>query len=715
MALRKQATGGRLTGLPVVVHRGKRMKTLLLEIGTEEIPAGYIDPALAAIASMLAQKLGDARIAHGRIATCGTPRRLSAMVEDLDARQKPLTREILGPPKSAAFDADGRPTVAAVKFAEKVGLPVERLGVASGPKGDYLSAVVKEAGGATRTLLKTILPEVILATPFPKSMRWAGFSISFARPIQSILALYGSSAIGFELESVRSGRVSFGHRFMHPAKLRIAEPAQYAETLRKAFVIVDIAERRRMIAAAVEQAAAEVGGRVLKDEELLDINTHLVEYPAVSVGRFSEGFLELPPEVLITAMREHQKYFAVADAAGALLPHFIAVNNTPARDMAVLTTGHERVLRARLEDARFFYRVDKEIALDQRVEKLKNVLFQAQLGSIHDKTVRIESLGRFIVERVGGDDTLGRHVERAAHLCKADLVSHMVGEFPKLQGVMGRVYAGLQAEAPEVAAAIEEHYRPVHSGAALPATMVGAIVAIADKMDTICGCFRAGLIPSGAADPYALRRAGIGVIQIMRRRGFRFAFPELVERGVALYPADAGAPADTVAKITAFLEQRMASILAEEGFARDTVAAVLGVAVDSVPGVWQRAQALEQLKRKPDFEPIAVSFKRVVNIIRKAEGFAAQAVDENLFAHPSESGLLAAFREVDALVQADLRRGLIDQALARVASLRQPVDVFFDDVMVMAEDMRVRRNRLSLLALVAGLFDTFADFSKLSA
>jgi glycyl-tRNA synthetase beta chain len=337
------------------------------------------------------------------------------------------------------------------------------------------------------------------------------------------------------------------------------------------------------------------------------------------------------------------------------------------------------------------------------------------LGSIYDKVRRVRGLSRFVADQLGGEPELGSQVERAAWLCKADLVSQMVGEFPKLQGIMGRVYAKAQGEPAAVASAIEEHYRPTYSGGALPETATGAVVAIADKLDTICGCFRAGLVPTGAADPYALRRQGIGVIQIMRSRGLAFPLSTVVQKSLSLFDGEAGPPAETAAKIQGFLEGRMTSILVEEGFAKDTVAAVLGVPAENVPAVWSRARALQQLKSKPDFEPIAVSFKRVVNIIRRAEEFAAGAVDEGLFAHASEGALLAAFRTVQSQVQEDLRQGLYDQALARVATLRAPVDAFFDDVMVMAEDLNVRRNRLSLLAQVAGLFDTFADFSKLSA
>ncbi|MFO7707722.1 MAG: glycine--tRNA ligase subunit beta [Desulfobacterales bacterium] len=691
------------------------MKTLLLEIGTEEIPAGYIDPALAALASMLAQRLGEARIGHGPIRTFGTPRRLAATVENLAPRQKRLTSEILGPPRKVGFDADGRPTMAARKFAEKVGLPVERLGTAATAKGEYLSAKVTDPGQSTATMLKTILPEIIAALPFPKRMRWADLPISFARPIHSLLALYGKTRVDFELGNVRSGRTSFGHRFVFPRRVRVAEPSAYVEALRAAAVIVDAAERRKRIAEDAALAAASVGGTVLADEELLAIVTHLVEFPAVAVGRFSDAFLELPPEVLITAMREHQKYFAVRGEGGRLLPHFVVVNNTPAKEMAVVVRGHERVLRARLEDAKFFYRSDRDVPLDHQVERLKSVLFQAQLGSMLDKVRRVQSLARFVAEQAGGGPELVRDSERAARLCKADLVSQMVGEFPKLQGIMGRVYALAQGEPGAVAAAIEEHYRPTFSGGPLPETDTGAVVALADKMDTICGCFRAGLIPTGAADPYALRRQGIGVIQIMNSRGFPFPLDIVVRKSLEHFEDGAAASPETAAKIMAFLEGRMASLLVEEGFAKDTVAAVMGVPAEGVPTVWSRARALQGLKNKPDFEPIAVSFKRVVNIIRKAEGFAPGAVDAALFEHPSEAALLNAFRTLQSQVQEDLRCGRHDEALARVATLRAPVDAFFEDVMVMAEDPGVRRNRLSLLARVAGLFDAFADFSKLSA
>jgi len=399
--------------------------------------------------------------------------------------------------------------------------------------------------------------------------------------------------------------------------------------------------------------------------------------------------------------------------ASGLLNRFITVSNTRPEDEQVVVKGNEKVIRARLSDAMFFWEEDQKVRLESNLEALKQVIYQAKLGTSYEKVERFKLLARGLAERF--EPAAAALTERAAELAKCDLETKMVYEFPELQGIMGREYSRLEGENPRVSTAIFEHYLPTEAGGTLPSDNVGAFVSIADKIDTICGCFRAGLIPTGAADPYALRRQGIGVIQIMRQRNFSFPLAALVDQSLRRFDAAGAALPDTAGKILAFIEGRMASILVEEGFAKDTVAAVLGVPMESVPNVWRRAQALQQLKDKPDFEPIAVSFKRVVNIIRRAEGFTPGPVEERLLTHPSESGLLSAYRSVHGQVQDDLRRGLFDEALVRVASLRQPVDAFFDDVMVMAEDAEVRRNRLSLLALVAALFDTFADFSKLSA
>ena len=692
------------------------MSNFLLEIGTEEIPAGYIAPALDALSSTLLQKLTDARVDHGAAEVYATPRRLALKVANVAEKQRPLEQEVTGPPAKVGFDDHGNPTTAAIKFAEKVGVSVKNLKIKETPKGDYLAAVMKQRGIATRTLLKEILPQVILSIPFPKKMRWADLDIEFARPIHTILAMMDKQVIRFKLGNVTSNRYTNGHYFMAPAKIKLETTEEYLGKLKSARVIADIQERRRMLEEDIAGVARKLKGRILPDEELVDIVNNLVEYPVAVVGNFDEAFLEVPDEVLINAMREHQKYFAVVDGAGKLMPCFIAVNNTVAHDMAVVAKGHERVLRARLADARFFYQGDLEVTNNDRVEMLKKVLFQADLGSVYEKTERIAAIGEYICDAVQLDPAataeLKQEVARAAVLSKSDLVSQVVGEFPKLQGIMGRVYAAAAGESPRVATAIEEHYRPVYSGAALPETMVGAIVSIADKIDSICGCFSVGLVPTGASDPYALRRQGIGILQIMQDKEFTVSLSGLIENSLKHFqPED---PAAVNGQVYTFLRNRMTNLMIDDGFSKDTVTAVLAAAVDNIPAAWRRTSALEQLKAKPDFEPLAIAFKRVVNIIKKAEDAQANEPDRALFEHDSEAALQSAYEQVKNRVEADLANGAYDQALIQITSLQDPVDAFFDGVMVMADDARVRQNRLTLLGQIAALFGKIADFSKLA-
>ena len=702
------------------------MDTLLLEIGTEEIPAGYIHPALKALAETLQKKMTEARIAYGSAETFGTPRRLAVRIEKVAAKQLPLKTELIGPPFKVGFDESAKPTVAAKKFAEKAGVKIDQLNVKETPKGAYLCAVKQERGQATLTLLKEILPKAILALPFPKTMRWADMDITFARPIHSCLALLGSSVIQFKLGNVRAGRTSHGHYFMQPGKIKIDSADDYLKRLKAAQVVADVAERRQAVEREISAAAKKVGGSILPDEELVDIVNNLVEYPVAVAGEFDKEFLELPDEVLITAMREHQKYFAVVNKSRRLLPYFVAVNNTKARDMKLVAKGHERVLRARLADAQFFYQGDLEVSNDERVEKLKRVLFQAQLGTMYEKIQRVAKIGKFIAKAVdvGLDDGkqgngLKTQVARAAKLCKADLVSQVVGEFPKLQGIMGRIYAAIAGEFATVSAAIEEHYRPTYSGGPLPQTITGSVLSIADKIDSICGCFSAGLTPTGASDPYALRRQGIGIIQIMNAKGFSFSLGKLIKKSLSQFEIkDSDELKALTQKVYSFLQNRIIQLLADQGYAKDTIAAVVDVSIDHVPNLWSRLEAIESLKATPDFEPLAVGFKRVVNILKKSGkpgGSERPAkVKENLFVHESESALFAAYQKAEKKVSDAMAKGLFEKALQDIATLREPVDAFFDGVMVLAEDQNIRRNRMALLEHIATLFGKFADFSKLS-
>lgn len=691
------------------------MKSLLLEIGAEEIPAGYIGPALESLSTTLLQKLTEARIEHGSARVFATPRRLAVAVEKVADKQKPLTSEVLGPPEKVGLDKDGQPTVAAKKFAEKVGVPLKALTVKETEKGRYLCAKMVEKGLASKTLLKSILPEVILAIPFPKTMKWAELPIMFARPIHSIVALLGNQVISFELEDIKSGRYTSGHCFMHPKKVKISSPEDYVKALRSAKIYVDLEERRKLVEQEINRAAKKVGGKVLADDELVDIVKNLVEYPIATVGQFDKEFLEIPREISITVMREHQKYFAVVDKKGNLMPYFVAVNNTRTKDMNLVATGHERVLRARLADGQFFFKSDLEESFEQRVNKLKGVLFQAKLGTVHQKVQRIQKLAEYLADAAGTSSTVKKQLSRAAELCKADLVSQVVYEFSKLQGIMGRVYALIDKEPKNIAAAIEEHYRPTYSGGPLPQTVTGGLLSIADKIDSICGFFSVGLVPTGAADPYALRRQGIGIIQIMLDQNFSFSLRKLIEKSLKLFGVKKAKQIQEIAdQILTFLQNRMTYQLAEEGFSKDVIAAVADVSVDNVPDVWNRARALQDLKTAPDFEPLAVAFKRVVNIIKKSKVRVTKDVNKTLFEDKSEAALYAAYQKVNKKVAGHLDKGRLNQALHEIATLRDPVDAFFDGVMVMAKDKKVRNNRLALLGQISNLFGLFADFSKIS-
>jgi glycyl-tRNA synthetase beta chain len=690
------------------------METLLIEIGTEEIPAGYIEPALKAFSESLTRKLKENRIACGDANVFGTPRRLGVMVMDTAGRQQALESEVIGPPLKVAKNEKGEWTTAATKFAEKVNLPVSRLKIQQTPKGQYLCARVQEPSEKTTVVLSRLLPELIEAIPFPKTMKWGSLHVRFARPIHFILAMYGKQTIGFELGDVKSQKITFGHRFMAPARIKIDDPSSYLDQLARAWVIADIEKRRNMVARDVAEQAAKQKGRVIEDPELLDIVTQLVEYPTAVCGRFEKGFLELPDAVLITAMKEHQKYFAIQDAKGKLMPCFIAVNNTCAKDMDVVRNGHERVLRARLNDARFFYRADLEKPLEASIEKLKGVLFQAKLGTMYDKTLRIQHLAGTLASMSGLDAETRELVLRAAWLCKADLVTQMVVEFPKLQGTMGKVYALQSGEAKAVAQAIEEHYRPTASGGELAKSLVGALVGLADKLDSICGCFSAGLVPTGASDPYALRRQAIGVLLTMKAHRLEWPIETAVTEALRQYGLPDAQISQIRGNVMEFFETRLSNILVDNGFSKDVTAAVLAVGMDSMTRLWKRAQAVEQLKKAPDYEPLSVCFKRVVNIIRKADPAETAGVDPDGLMDPSEIRLYRLIQKIQSRCESFCEEGKFTQALQQMVKLREPVDAFFDAVLVMAEDVVIRKNRLGLLARIAGLFAKVADFSKLS-
>jgi glycyl-tRNA synthetase beta chain len=686
------------------------MSELLLEIGTEEIPSGFMPRALEAMKDLLAKEFQTHRIGFEEIRSLGTPRRLVVMAAGVAPAQEQRVLEVLGPAKRIAFDEEGRPTKAALGFARGQGVSVEDLRVAQTEKGEYLCARKEERGEETGRLLPAILPRLIAAVPFPKSMRWMDLDNSFVRPIHWILALFDGKVVPFQIGNIVSGNLSRGHRFMAPGAFQVKDTGEYLRRLKNSFVIVSPEERRELIAAEVSKAAAEAGGAVLPDEELLEIVTHLVEYPLAIRGRFSQDFLELPREVLISAMREHQRYFSAVDASGALLPFFIAVSNTKPRDAAVVARGNERVLHARLSDAKFFFREDQKVPLLDRLEGLKKVVYHSKLGTSYEKVMRISRLAEAISARVAPE--LKETVHRASLLCKADLITGMVGEFPKLQGVMGKVYAELSGETKEVARAVYEHYLPTAAGGALPASPAGAILGIADRMDTLAGCFGIGLVPSGTADPYALRRHTLGIIHILLDKKYRLSLNQLCDWSLDLLAQKRERPPEEAKRdLLDFFRGRMQYLLIARELSADAVEAAMAPGYDDPVDLFERAQAIHGLKKEPDFEPLAVAFKRVVNISR---GHTPGAVNSRLFENPAEGELHEAYLRISQSAVERIKRSQYILALKELTTLKNPVDKFFDGVMVMAEDEKVRLNRLSLLAHISGLFFRIGDFSKIT-
>jgi len=684
-------------------------KDLFLEIGCEEIPAGFIPKALADMELLMKRELENARLEFGEIVTLGTPRRLVLAVKGLAERQPDAELTAMGPAKSVAYDPQGNPTKAAQGFARGQGVEVSALKLVATEKGEYLAAVKSEIGRDSAELLTEMLPRLMNAIPFKKSMRWGDLEVRFARPIHWIVALFDGVVVPFSFGNIDAGSVSRGHRFMANTNFAVTGFAQYLEECERHFVIPDPAKRKEIIRREVARVAKLAGGNVLPDEGLLEQVTFLVEYPSAVAGTFSADFLAVPREVLITSMREHQRYFSLVDDAGKLLPVFITINNTLTEAPSVVVKGNERVLRARLSDARFFFEEDKKVPLEARVESLKSVVYQAKLGTSYEKMERFRELAACLAGKL--NPSVVAKVQRAATLCKADLVTGMVGEFPEVQGIMGREYALHGGEEPEVANAIAEHYLPTQAGGELPASDIGAFVSLADKMDTICGCFSVGLIPTGSADPYALRRSALGVINIILEKGYRLGLNDFIAASLELLAAKTSRPREEVQRdVLEFFRVRFVNLLADR-FPADAVDAVVAISFDDLVEACAKITALSEFRKRDDFGPLAVAFKRVCNIVKDGVD---TPVSEGLFEDPAEGELYRALHAVSGQVAEAVASGDYLAALSGIATLKGGVDLFFEKVMVMAEDEKVRTNRLALLTGIARLFGQLADFSRLS-
>ncbi|NTX14313.1 glycine--tRNA ligase subunit beta [Myxococcus sp. CA051A] len=695
-------------------------RDLLLEIGAEEIPASFIGPALEDLRRVLTERMAEARLKHGEVSVYGTPRRLAVLVRDVADSGEDVVKEVLGPSAKAAFDAEGKPTKAAEKFAESLKLSVDKLGRSQTAKGEYLSARVEEKGRPAADTLKDALHVAVHSINFRKSMRWGDVEASFARPVQWLVALLGGDVIPVVFGDVKSGRTTHGHRFLAPGAIELKAPADYEAALAKANVVADIAKRRAQLVEKLAAAAKAAGGKLLEDEGLVDQVTNLVELPSPVVGTFEERHLDLPPEVLVQEMKSHQRYFSLVDGAGKLLPKFIAVSNTPVRDEQLSLRGYQRVLRARLADGRFFFDEDRKTPLMDRVEKLGRVVWQGQLGTYLEKVERFRTLGVWLAvqtKRAGESAT----IERAATLAKADLVTGMVGEFPELQGVMGREYARASGEPEAVAQAIFEHYLPRGAEDALPTQDAGALIGIADRLDSLCGIFAIGKAPSGAADPFGLRRACIAIIRLVLGRGYRFSLAGAVDEALRLLApkltnvkrkAGDAAPREQVLE---FFRGRLKSLWGEQ-HRTDVVEAVLAAGFDDLVAAHKRLEALSLIVGRADFQPLAVAFKRVVNIVEKqGRDVAGGQTQSQKLVDDAERQLHSAFTQARNSVAGFVQSDDFSGALKEITGLKPAVDTFFDKVMVMAEDKELRENRIRLLTEIGALFNQVADFSKIQA
>ena len=687
-------------------------RDLLLEIGTEEIPARFMSPAMAALEKSAMDLFAKERLKAANFTAWGTPRRMALYVQGLEDRQEDLAEEIKGPPSKAAYDSEGRPTKAAEGFARSQGIAVEELVTRELAGNSYVFALRSQTGKDTAEILPLLLPQLIKELTFPKPMRWGNNDTRFARPIRWLVALYGNEIVNFTYAGVVSGRVSRGHRFLSQGDVAVPSAGDYPQVLEQAYVMVDQNRRKEIIWQQVEDTASAHEGMVHKDADLLEEVNYLLEYPTPLCGSYAEKYLALPQEVLVTSMREHQRYFPVYDRDGRMLPKFITLRNGTSDYLDIVKEGNEKVLRARLADAEFFYNEDRKTSLADKVHRLKNVVYQERLGSVFAKCERLQNLVAFLVDRLGGDAGLREDARRAAYLSKADLVTNMVIEFPELQGIMGRYYAQHDGEAGNVCSAIQEQYLPRFSGDVLPETQAGQLLSIADKLDNIVGCFALGVQPTGSQDPYALRRQALGICNIIAGSNLNLSFNQVFREAYKQYAEKIQLDLDyeeVESALNDFFRQRVINIMEEDGLRYDAIQAVLAAGWDNLTDALSRAHALSEFRKDPGFDALLTGFTRASNLAKKSS---AGGIDPSLFEDAVESSLYNALQETSGRAEQQISQGNYLAALREIASLREPIDAFFDGVMVMVEEEKVRDNRLALLASVSRFMSSVADLSQ---
>lgn len=685
-------------------------RDLLLEIGVEEIPSGYMPGAIADLKSLAGQRFDQARLKYTDILTYGTPRRLVLLVKELDEAQEDALIENRGPKKAIAFDADGQPSKAGLGFARGQGIDFKDLEVREVAGVEYVFAIKKEKGNSSEAVLPEILLGIINSLVFPKSMRWAYFNTRFARPIRWLVALFGDKKIDLHIENIKSVSYTYGHRFLSLGPVGLFDVDSYFQALANNYVVLDQQVRKDMIWQQIVKVAAQAGGKAMENEELLEEITYLVEYPTAFYGHFSPSYLDVPSEVLTTSMIEHQRYFPVFDADGILLPGFIGVRNGTDFSLDTVIAGNERVLKARLEDALFFWKEDTKKSLNEMVDGLKNVLFHERLGSTMDKVERLQKLSIYI----GRENNLSNEtaLQRAAYLCKADLLSNMVYEFPELQGIMGRYYAQKSGEETEVSEAIWEHYLPRFAGDILPSTATGTALSLAEKLDNLVGCFCIGIKPTGSQDPYALRRQAIGLVNIILDSGLRIdlnaALAAAYDGFIAIKP---DIPKEqTIMEVMDFIRQRMRGVLLEQGIGYDVVDAVLVQPNSDLNDIMIRVKSVQGFKQAQEFTDFMVAFNRSYNLSKKWD---KEAIDINFLLEDSEKELYNNFGEVRDAVQKACQSQDYTKAMRELAGLRPSLDKFFAAVMVMVNEENIKAVRLGLLKAISNLFQIIADFSKI--
>lgn len=680
---------------------------LILEIGTEEIPARFMPGILSQLESISKEKLSDMRINFTEIQTVGTPRRFALIVRGIADRQTDKESVNKGPSVNIAYDANGLPTKAAQGFARGQGIDVKQLEIKDG----YVYAMIKETGRPIDELLPEIMPSIITSLNFPKNMRWGNLDMRFVRPIRWIVALHGNNVVDFTIAGVKSGNISRGHRFLSKGEVVIKSAGEYFSKLAENHVMVDQALRRKVIREQVEKIAISQGGIATIDEDLLEEVVYLVEYPTALCGRFEEEYLALPPEAVITPMREHQRYFPVVSKEGKLLPVFITVRNGGSDYIDVVRHGNERVLRARLADARFFFEEDKKIALADRIERLKTIVFQEGLGTLYDKTQRIEQLAVFIAGQIGSEESGLSDVSRASKLSKADLVTAMVNEFTELQGVMGREYALLSGESPKVAEAIYEHYLPRFAGDSLPKGNAGRAISIADKLDNIVATFSRGLTPTGSQDPYALRRQALGIVNIMIAAEYELSLSELILKAMDLLCIDRNTGnGKLLNEIQEFFRLRIKNVLADEGIRYDIIDSVMAIGTDNIYDTILRARAVDKTCGTDAMRKTVQAFTRAGNLAKNA---VLTSINSELLSQEAEQQLYQAYLAAAQNAGQSLEKRDYIGVLMTLAELTTLIDNFFEEVMVMDKDEAIRNNRLALLKSITDIALKVADFSKL--